>query len=744
MNETSEKLKNLVTEIEEGMQTRFGSKEVSSKLKNLKTIVEQGKQTSLYGEPIAISQDMKNDILSAQTPQELQDAMDRVKQQLADQMPVELTEKMDEWRYLAMLGSPRTHIRNTLSNVAMRGTYETKNLIQRVIETVASPVLEERTRTFEKASEDVKRFAKQSAIDNKNAISGGGKLSLENELKEMRHVFKTGWLEGARKLNSNALNVEDLFFSQSAYRNNLAEYLTANGIKTQKDIDLNPELVEKGIQHAIEESQKTTFRQYSKLANLLNQAENSNAFGKIIIGGVLPFKKTPINIAKTGASYSPLGLAETLTWETKKLVNGEIDATQYIDRLSQGLTGTVLMGLGALFSSLGILKGSTDKEEEYAENIGQTNSYSLRIGNINFDLTWLSPTAMPFLMGAELYQQIENDEDVDLNDLWGAFLKTIDPLSEMSMLSSVNDAIRSYSTYEDNLGAISSVLEKGITAYTGQYIPSLFSSINKIIDPTVRTTKASKNSKFKALESVGRQTIGKLPGGSFLLEPATDLWGNEKKRSDNILIRSLDALVNPASVTADKTTDVDKSILALYEVNKNNAIIPQIPKNQFTENKYKYEMSAKEHTSYKKEYGQTAYKELEKLFKSQEYENMNTDEKEDAIKDVYKFAEQKAKQQYGINAKELTHKYGEDEASKRLLGEKQSEKQIESGIPLLDYYNAWIATQGIESDKNWKGETITNSKSKKQKEAIDKATPDLDKWERRKLYEIFNVGKSVW
>lgn len=66
------------------------------------------------------------------------------------------------------------------------------------------------------------------------------------------------------------------------------------------------------------------------------------------------------------------------------------------------------------------------------------------------------------------------------------------------------------------------------------------------------------------------------------------------------------------------------------------------------------------------------------------------------------------------------------------------------GIDADTFFKAYFAQKGIESDKNWKGETITNSKSKKQKEAIDKATPNLDKWERRTLYEIFNVGKSVW
>ena len=714
------------------------AKRDNKKLNELETKVEKGEQIKIGDNEIKIPEESQQELLKAQTQEEIDLAIEKIKEQLAAQLPVETFEKLDEWRYLSMLGRPKSHLRNVLSNIAMRGTYELKNEIQRGVEALAKNSLDERTRTFKKSTETVKNFAKQSAEDNLNAIKGNGKLTVDKDIKARRKIFKNEVLERARKFNSNALDMEDTVFSKSAYVSNLAEYLTANGIKTQQDIDLNPDIVEKGIQFAIKESQKTTFRQYSALANAMNQIENINGFSKVVIGGTLPFKKTPINIAKTGASYSPAGLIETLTLETKKLRDGQITGNEYIDRLSQGLTGTLITGLGYLLADIGVLSGAGEEDDEYAEAIGERAPYSINIGNGHYNLSWLSPTAMPMFIGAEIQKAVQNEEDVDLNNIVDFLATTLDPLSEMSMVSSINDAIKNYGSSETSTGAISSVASNAVGSYAGQYLPSIFSDINKIIDPTVRSTQASKNSKFKSGERFLRQSLNKLPGGSYLLEPATDIWGNEKKRSDSIFARAADALISPGTYTEKKTTEVDRELLMLYDENSNKDIIPKVPKNYFSSNGYKYEMSAKEYTNYKKEYGQTAYKELQKLFSSKEYKEMDSEDKQKAIKDVYEKAQEKARFEYGLNPKTLLSKYDELEASRRLLGAKRSEKQQSSGVTLIDFYNAWQAQKDVEGTKNWKGKSITGSEKENKIKAMKEAVPDLKSWQLNKLYDLLN------
>jgi hypothetical protein len=75
-------------------------------------------------------------------------------------MDVTKMDKVNAWRMLSMLGNPKTHIRNIVSNVMMRGTIEFKNAVARTIETVAP--IENRTKTWVRASEDVIAFAELS------------------------------------------------------------------------------------------------------------------------------------------------------------------------------------------------------------------------------------------------------------------------------------------------------------------------------------------------------------------------------------------------------------------------------------------------------------------------------------------------------------------------------------------------------------------------------------------------------
>lgn len=71
------------------------------------------------------------------------------------------------------------------------------------------------------------------------------------------------------------------------------------------------------------------------------------------------------------------------------------------------------------------------------------------------------------------------------------------------------------------------------------------------------------------------------------------------------------------------------------------------------------------------------------------------------------------------------------------------EKAMKAGISSDDFFKAYDATRGIESDKDRSGKTIENSKSKKVKEAIDKSTPKLTTKQRKILYDAFNVSKTV-
>lgn len=77
------------------------------------------------------------------------------------------------------------------------------------------------------------------------------------------------------------------------------------------------------------------------------------------------------------------------------------------------------------------------------------------------------------------------------------------------------------------------------------------------------------------------------------------------------------------------------------------------------------------------------------------------------------------------------------------VGEKAAE-YVAQGVTYDQYYAAYFATRGITGDKDENGKTITNSASRKKKEAIDKAVPNATTKQKHLLYEAIGVSEKVW
>jgi hypothetical protein len=77
------------------------------------------------------------------------------------------------------------------------------------------------------------------------------------------------------------------------------------------------------------------------------------------------------------------------------------------------------------------------------------------------------------------------------------------------------------------------------------------------------------------------------------------------------------------------------------------------------------------------------------------------------------------------------------------VGEKAAE-YVAQGVTYDQYYAAYFAARGIVGDKGENGKTITNSASRKKKEAIDKAVPNATTKQKHLLYEALGVSDRVW
>nr|DAO16179.1 MAG TPA: Large polyvalent protein associated domain 38 [Caudoviricetes sp.] len=80
---------------------------------------------------------------------------------------------------------------------------------------------------------------------------------------------------------------------------------------------------------------------------------------------------------------------------------------------------------------------------------------------------------------------------------------------------------------------------------------------------------------------------------------------------------------------------------------------------------------------------------------------------------------------------------------KKDVGEKAAE-YVAQGVTYDQYYAAYFAARGITGDKDENGKAITNSASRKKKEAIDKAVPNATTKQKHLLYEALGVSEKVW
>ena len=655
-------------------------------LKALRRTIERGKAKGDKAyEGVELTQEIIDKILQVYAPDgtfdmdKLNAAVEEAKQKVADQMQVTTLDKVNAWRYLSMLGNPKTHIRNLVSNVAMRGTVAVKNAVARTVESIVRP--ENRTKTWTAPSKAVKDFAKQKTIEMKDILSDDSKYSEDATIKEKRAIFKSKILNGLYEFNSDMLSKEDWWFSKPAFTNSLSEFLTANGIRTEEDIKNNPKLVQKAVNYATEQSQIATFRQHSWLASKINEIERKNTATNIAVGAILPFKKTPINIAKTGLSYSPLGFAKTLTYDAAQVKKGNMEASELIDHLAQNITGTGLTLAGYLLASLGFLSGvgEDDKEGKYDYQLGES-SYSVNIDGTAYSLSWLSPVAMPLFVGANAFEQLVEGKEWNGDVVVETLAKTLDPLSEMSFLSSLDSVL---SSYDSGIEKFAGIGEAMVQNYVTQFAPTLLGQVATAMDDTKRSTKVGADSGFKIFDQTVNKFMLKVPGLRQLLEPSTDIWGNEVKQTENGALRTFESFLAPWSKTESIATDVDAELKTLFRETGENGILPGTPANYVNFNDEKYEMSKAEYTTFKKTYGQTAFNLMEQLFDMEAYQNAGYEAKVDMVNRVYDYASDVARKEYfdkhGVTFTNAT------KDGKEVYKEDPVKGAIESGM-LVDEY----------------------------------------------------------
>lgn len=641
---------------------------------------------------------------------------------LAEQVPAKWLDKWNAWRYLAMLGNPRTHVRNVVGNAMFTPVVYTKNILAGLIEGAVDSAYKSagkegitRTKTALSALPFTKRqeyldFARSDFKEIEPELRGGGNRNPADVIRDNQTVFKSKLMkpvEVARKANSRAMEAEDMAFKRLHYQRALMQYLAANKIDVSH---IDETTLKRGRNYAIREAQKATFADNSALANALNWISHSNKAAQFVVEGLLPFKKTPVNLLKRGVEYSPVGLLDTLTRKLRKLAKEDITAAEFIDSLSAGLTGTGVVALGMWLKSIGVLVGGLgdDKEDQFDELQGE-QEYAIRIGDSSYTIDWAAPVILPLLVGAEIegMRQSSKDGEIPFDKMLESLANLSEPVVNMSMLQGINDSIENVKFSDNPLTDL--VLNAG-ASYLSQGVPTLFGQIARTSDDTRRRNYVEQGSAFSSLQYAAQRAKSKIPGVLQTQQPYVDAWGREEP-TGSLLERAVNNFLSPGYTSKIQTSDMEEELKRLYKETGEASVFPSSASKSVTYKGEKYALSADEYTDYQRTAGKTAYSTLERLTRTGAYKSLSDEQKVEAVSVVYEYAKDLAKGEF-LEAKGIEYSPG----SKR----EDIDTAEKNGVPLSTYLLYTLRTKELKADKDENGDTIAGSLKEKKEAELSK------------------------
>lgn len=629
---------------------------------------------------ISVDEDLIQNFMTAESAEAQVDALNAIYKNVAEQIPQNWSQKIDNWRYFMMLFNPETHLRNKLGNVAytpIRGLdYRLSAFLQDRL--IRDPEQRTRSSISRRNVEDEARYqaglAEFDLVDSMYASPGkynnarGG--IRQNAPVQLPFGLERLGLGRLAELNSQALENADAKTSSKAYAYSLAQWLKAHNITAEQYLapDFDPDLKAQAQGFALNEGRRATFRDVNDFINVLQQASHLRGNNPIVqayntaMSAVNPFARTGGNLIVRAAEHSPLGLARgtynamRYLWNQRNAVAEQrYSAGEVLDQITQGLTGTGVLLLGALLRHFGWITGGDagdDKETEFAEQQGW-QPYSLKIGDGHYSIDWLAPMALPLFTGVELYQQFWGDHAGD-NDWLGALGRIADPMLEMSMMSSISGLFDSIAYADGNsLWPIAAGIASN---YIGQFFPSIGGAIERIGTDTRQTTYTNPDGALPTdVQYTISNALNRVPGVDYQQTDYIDAWGRKEATGD-ALYRAFDNLANPGTYSADRSTEIDAELQRLYDVTGVDVFPSRVSPNE-TYTKKNNDGTVEEihladsglYETYATTLGQTSLNELTELINSAAYQSMTDADKAVAVQAIYDYARDVARK--AIDAK---------------------------------------------------------------------------------------------
>jgi hypothetical protein len=501
--------------------------------------------------------------------------------------------------------------------------------------------------------------------------------------------------------------------------------------------------MEKANEFSVIEAQEAVFHQASGTAKTINDFKQKGPFQALLANAVMPFAKTPINIAKNSVTYSPIGLLKGVYEMTKGVQSGRCTADQAIRHLSKGMTGSSIMVLGAYLFSQGILNGTTgdDDKDSFEESRGK-QSYSLNLPNGTYSLSWLSVANIPLFTGVTA-MKIMTEKGFSLTDSLEAVSNLADPFVNASFMSGLVSTLKQLggsTNYDDkDADVVAKVIQNVAKTYITQFFPSAGKHINTVLNQYKKSTYDD-NIVGQILNSA--QTA--IPFMAANLQNQVDVYGNDVENvgGDNPIMRALYTYLSigtykPYDKTYGKEGDsYTNKLEKIAEKSGDSNVLPYVSSSiQGTK------MNAKERHDLNQYMLKNYNNQVHSLFESGILDGYNLNNKEDATQVAELLGKIKSHYFYEAKAK-LYKRTNPTEASSVLTNStKATQKLAENGIPV--FLTKYLQSQPAETDS--KGASISISKPLRNRrllETLGLYDNVMDLYKERKITDLYNVGLS--
>ncbi|MBE5798325.1 MAG: hypothetical protein E7321_00030 [Clostridiales bacterium] len=517
-------------------------------------------------------------------------ALSRVYDAQANITPASFMEKFRSWTYANMLSSPATWVRNVASNVLMNPLESLSTALGTLVDKAVSKQTGTRTTSIankqERAQgkEAFKSEAAQTFEDYfiTHTDTGHGRKYDINQAGRGR-TFQNDMLEAGKTMVDFAMQIGDRPFYEKCYAEELA-IIKRLGMKVNEGGVLREMTAEEMHEEATMRATKRVFQEDGTISKAIAQLQESPFWGTVA-NMVIPFVKTPTNIAARLLDYSPVGLAKSLIkdglWDMKYNNGAGFDQRRFVMNVGRGLTGTGLVAAGCALASAGALKfGYGEEEDEKVRGVrkalGDPYGMYLEIGGKKHEIDWALPGAGGLVIGANLVKDLADatgNADVVEALTKGVLSSTWNEMFNSSMLSAFNDVFRGYG---DATGIAERFIQTSANSLVNRLTPSWVRAVAKATDPYVRDTSDS-NAIWASLK---QNMVQSWPLLRQMLPIKTDITGDEQLQNGywnpegehgNAVMQMLDSFLTPTATIGEKNDEALVELLDLaYRTGEGN------------------------------------------------------------------------------------------------------------------------------------------------------------------------------